>query len=150
MNNEFIAQKGAAAPAATHPGGAARFHARRTIMLPAISLHLTATQTDAANDRGRTQPPRAARLTGAATTEKRKFTFRIDAERHAAFCHVASSRNISRQRLLTEALDALLARLDHTPGAVAPNPAATMKAALGPGSGARLLPDSIAALRLPL
>jgi hypothetical protein len=52
--------------------------------------------------------------------------------------------------LLTEALDALLARLDHTPGPVAPNPAETMKVTLGPGSGARLLPDSAAALRLPL
>jgi hypothetical protein len=150
MNNEFIARKGAAAHAASHPGGAARFHARRTIMLPAISLHMTATQTDAANDRGQTQPPRAARLTRAATTEKRKFTFRIDAQRHAAFCHVARSRNISRQRLLTEALDALLARLDLTPDAMAPNPTETIKTTLGPESGTRMLPDSCAALRLPL
>lgn len=63
--------------------------------------------------RGPAQAPCAARLTGAATAEKRKFTFRIDPARHADFCRAAETRNVSRQRLLTEALDELLKRLGH-------------------------------------
>lgn len=111
MSEEFLAQKGAAAPAATHPGGAARFHARRTIMLPAINLPAPAAQTETPTIRGTVYLPRAARLTGVATAEKRKFTFRIDPVRHAAFCRAAEARSISRQRLLTQALDELLERL---------------------------------------
>lgn len=108
MSDGFVMQKGAAVPAATHPGDAARFHARRTIMLPAINLHASAVQADAPLAR---RPSRAARLDGTTAAE---FTFRIDAARHAAFCQAAESRNVSRQRLLTEALDALLRRTGHT------------------------------------
>lgn len=111
MSDGFVMQKGAAVTAATHPGDAARFHARRTIMLPAINLHASAVQADAPLAR---RPSRAAQLDGTTAAEKRKFTFRIDAARHAAFCQAAESRNVSRQRLLTEALDDLLRRTGHT------------------------------------
>jgi hypothetical protein len=121
MSDGFVVQKGAAVPAATHPGDAARFHARRTIMLPAINLHATAEQNVVAVARGRTRRSRAAHLNGTAAAEKRKFTFRIDTARHAEFCRMAESRNISRQRLLTEALDALLHRAGHAADA-APTP----------------------------
>ena len=107
MSDGFVVQKGAAVPAA-------RFRARRTIMLPAINLHATSEQSVVAVARGRTRPSRVTRLNGTGTTERRKFTFRIDAARHAEFCRMAESRNVSRQRLLTEALDALLHRAEHT------------------------------------
>ncbi|MEP4378313.1 MAG: hypothetical protein ABJ215_03130 [Alphaproteobacteria bacterium] len=123
MSDPLLVRKGAAVPAATHPGDAARFHARRTILLPAINLHMTVPQSAANIARSRLQPPRAARLTGPAATEKRKFTFRIDTTRHSAFCRAAEARNVSRQRLLTEALDALLARTGHTPAQAPPQSA---------------------------
>ncbi len=119
MSDGFVAHKGAAVPAATHPGDAARFHARRTIVLPAINLHATTEQGVVAVARDRTRPSRVAHLNGTGATERRKFTFRIDAARHAEFCRMAESRNVSRQRLLTEALDALLHRAEHAPGAAA-------------------------------
>ena len=118
MNDGIVARKGTAVPAATHPGDAARFHARRTVVLPAINLHAMTTQSDSTDARRQTQPWRAARLTGATTSAKRKFTFRIDMARHAAFCRAAESRNVSRQQLLTEALDALLRRLRQVPDTV--------------------------------
>jgi len=114
MTDGFVMQKGAAVPAAAHPGDAARFHARRTIILPAINLHATPAQTGTAIARSRAHTPRAAQLDGTGAAERRKFTFRIDPVRHAAFCRMAEARNISRQRLLTEALDALLHRAGNT------------------------------------
>jgi hypothetical protein len=145
MSDEFVVRKGAAVPAATHPGDAARFHARRTIVLPAINLHAS-TQTEYSNARGRYQPPRTARLTGPASAEKRRFTFRIDPARHAAFCRAAESQNVSRQRLLSDALDALLVRLGHAPDMAAPPPYATANAITSVDGGALLLPDRTAAL----
>lgn len=149
MSDEFLVRKGEAVPAATHPGDAARFHARRTIVLPAINLHITATQADATNARALARPPRTARLTGAPTTRKKKFTFRVDPARHTAFCRAAEMQNVSRQRLLTEALDVLLRRLGHMPDAVPTPSKETTRATFEPSSGA-LLPDNAAALRPPL
>lgn len=112
MSAGFIAQKGAAEPAAHHPGDAARFHARRTILLPPINLHATGdspTRDRNAQPGAKTSSPRrAASLTGARA--RRKFTFRIDDDRHAAFCRAAETRAVSRQQLLTLALDEFLAR----------------------------------------
>jgi len=153
MSEEFLAQKGAAAPATTHPGGAARFHARRTIVLPPINLNLAANRTESLGDRSPDRPPRTARLTEPAATEKRKFTFRIDPMRHAAFCRAAESRNVSRQRLLTDALDDLLRRLDQRPDQTGSGTAGTSPGDLPsnhqPNGAAPLLPGSAAALPLP-
>lgn len=113
MSNGFLAQKGTATPAATHPGGVARFHACRTIVLPAINLHTVSKPVTTPGHPGPALPQPAARLTRTAAIEKRKFTFRIDPARHAAFCRAAESQNVSRQRLLTDALDDLLRRLEY-------------------------------------
>lgn len=150
MTDDLIARKGAATPAAIHPGDAARFHARRTVVLPAINLHMTAMQTEPAIDTGRERPKRAARLIASPVTEKRRFTFRIDPARHAAFCRAAETRNVSRQRLLTEALDAFLARLGHAPGAVGPGPDVPRNATHEPGARAVLRPDHATAPQPPL
>lgn len=150
MSDGFVVRKGAAVPAATHPGDAARFHARRTIVLPAINLHMAAMQTDTTIARSRAHSPRAARLTGAAAPGRRKFTFRIEPGRHAAFCRAAESQNISRQRLLTEALDALLHRLGHASDAAAAPASGTANSTFRPGGSAMPLPHSASALRLPL
>jgi len=146
MSDEFLVRKGAAVPAATHPGDAARFHARRTIILPSINLHMTPAPPDAEIVRARSRPQRAARLTGEATAEKRKFTFRIDAARHAAFCRAAEIRNISRQRLLTEALDALLDRMGHAPDIVPAHTPEATNNAFKAGDGALSQHDGAAAL----
>lgn len=147
MSDDLLARKGRAAPAASHPGGESRFHGRRTIVLPPIGISGAATDGATSPGDGTRRPARAARLTGPGAQDKRKFTFRIDLARHKAFCEVAEQRSISRQKLLTEALDALLLRLGHpvgtpgTPGeAAAPIPAA----------GATMLPDNVAALPPPL
>ena len=115
MSDEFVVRKGAAAPAAAHPGGIARFHARRAIVLPAINLHNASKHAQVSGAPPPTKPRRAARLTGTAAVERRKFTFRIDPARHAEFCRAAELRNVSRQHLLTTALDELLRRLAHHP-----------------------------------
>lgn len=74
----------------------------------------TGTRPGARAQTGPPRPPasgqrrRVASLVG--DELRRKFTFRIDHERHAAFCRAAEDRAISRQRLLTRALDEFLAR----------------------------------------
>lgn len=149
MTKNLIAQKGAATPAATHPGDAARFHARRTVVLPAINLHVTPARAEPPTDLGQEQPKRAARLIASPNAEKRKFTFRIDPTRHAAFCAAADARNVSRQRLLTEALDAFLAQRGRAPDVVSLKPGAL--ADTGTESGAEaVLRNNVAALQLPL
>ena len=140
MNEEFLAQKGAAA----------RFHARRTIMLPAINLPTPAAQTESPRIRGPVYLPRAARLTGVATAEKRKFTFRIDPVRHAAFCRAAEARNVSRQRLLTQALDELLERFDQRTDKAGSRDARGPQSKCRPSNAAVLPPGSTATLPLPL
>jgi hypothetical protein len=114
VSTDLIARKGLAEPAAHHAGDAARFHARRTIVLPAINLHAAGDGGTARGAHANRSAPatgqrrRAASLVG--DEPRRKFTFRIDHERHAAFCRAAEDRAISRQRLLTRALDEFLAR----------------------------------------
>lgn len=140
MSGGLVARKGAAFPAATHAGDAARFHARRTIVLPAIHLHTAPAQPVAAGRPDGARPRRPARLTGGGGPARRKFTFRIDPVRHAAFCRAAEERKLSRQQLLTEALDALLARLED----------GNAEHRCTPESGARMWTGGAAALPPPL
>lgn len=104
MTEGLLARKGEANPATTHHGGESRFQARRVVVLPPIALHR-------APDPGQRVPPRRAANVAQpcrAQVARRKFTFRIEPERHQNFCAVADELGISRQELLTRALDAYL------------------------------------------
>lgn len=106
MHEGLLARKGEANPATTHHGGESRFQARRIVVLPPIALHRphdpNATRT--------ALPRRAANMAKPfqAPIHRRKFTFRVEPERHAAFCAAADEMGISRQELLTRALDSYL------------------------------------------
>lgn len=144
MTEEFLAQKGRAEPAASHPGGESGFQNRRTIVLPAIAITAASGRHPPTETSSTRKPRQAARLTGAAAVEKRKFTFRIDPARHSAFCQAAEERNISRQKFLTEALDAMLSQPGHAAG-----PASLPETSASSG-GAPVLPENVAALPPPL
>lgn len=106
MSAGFLARKGEANPAATHHGGESRFQARRVIVLPPIALHREHGRAPSATD----VPRRAADMSRPrrAPVRRRKFTFRIAPDRHEKFCDAASRLGISRQELLTRALDSYL------------------------------------------
>lgn len=106
MSLDLLARKGEANPATTHHGGESRFQARRVIVLPPIALH-RGPGSDPANH---TPLRRAASMTHPARPRERrkKFTFRIEPVRHRSFCAAADMLGISRQELLTRALDAYL------------------------------------------
>lgn len=106
MNRILLAQKGEAFPATSHYGGESRFQERRVVELPPIVLggdsrgcHGGAANTGRMRGAGPARTP---------AMHRRKFTFRIEPERHAAFCAAAERLGISRQELLTRALDAYL------------------------------------------
>jgi hypothetical protein len=109
MSEGLLARKGEANPATTHHGGESRFQARRIIVLPPIPLQRPADSTSPQEK----LPRRAANMAKPAKPpiKRRKFTFRIEPERHAAFCNTAESLGISRQELLTRALDAYLKQM---------------------------------------
>ena len=105
MSRHLLAKKGEANPAAVHPGGESRFQARRVIVLPSLML-----KSDTRPAATLPQPPRpAAKMAERPSERRRKFTFRIAPDRHARFCRHAEMLEISRQELLTRALDAFLA-----------------------------------------
>ncbi len=105
MSTHLLARKGEANPATSHPGGESRFQARRVIVLPQLSL-----KAEANRDRRPSPLPKpAARMGERGGAVRKKFTFRIEPDRHARFCERASALGISRQELLTRALDAYLA-----------------------------------------
>lgn len=106
MSLDLLARKGEANPATTHHGGESRFQARRVIVLPPIALHRGVTPEPVPHASVR----RAASMTGTAKPreKRKKFTFRIEPVRHRSFCAAADMLGISRQELLTRALDAYL------------------------------------------
>lgn len=106
MTEVLLARKGEANPATTHHGGESRFQAQRVVVLPPIALHRM-TAMDVGQHR---LPRRAANMAKPfrAPVTRRKFTFRIEPERHKAFCAAADELGVSRQELLTRALDAYL------------------------------------------
>lgn len=114
MQDGLLARKGEANPATTHHGGESRFQARRVVVLPPIALHRPH-NGDATRIGG---PRRAANMARPfrAPVRRRKFTFRIEPERHAAFCAAADEMGISRQELLTHALDSYLEERESAPG----------------------------------
>jgi hypothetical protein len=64
------------------------------------------------------EPRRAANMAKPfqAPIHRRKFTFRVEPERHAAFSAAADEMGISRQELLTRALDSYLETREAAPG----------------------------------
>lgn len=115
MNRFLLARKGEAFPATTHYGGESRFQERRVIELPAIALG--SENRAHARSLPHNHIQRAAGLSAASAIHRRKFTFRIEPDRHEAFCAAAEQMGISRQELLTRALDAYLKGV-HDPSAV--------------------------------
>lgn len=110
MDRIILARKGEACPATSHYGGESRFQERRVIELPAIALggDIRSLRRSPNEDQGRP----ASGLTHRPAVQRRKFTFRVEPDRHEAFCEAANLLGISRQELLTRALDAYLAGLD--------------------------------------
>ncbi|MBO6782086.1 MAG: hypothetical protein JJ899_02260 [Alphaproteobacteria bacterium] len=108
MSEQLLAEKGRANPAAAHHGGESRFQARRVVVLPPLTLGSDVRTAGATHDE-RTTPRRpAARMSGQLPGRRKKFTFRIEPDRHERFCRHADALGISRQELLTRALDAFL------------------------------------------
>jgi hypothetical protein len=107
MSEGLLARKGEANPAAAHHGGESRFQARRVIILPSIALQHSDRHPGTRN-RGMRHPALMTELPSP-RTKRKKFTFRIEPDRHADFCAVADELGISRQKLLTQALDTFLA-----------------------------------------
>jgi hypothetical protein len=143
VSDDLTASKGTAVPAPERPGEAART-VRRIIVLPPIRLQAEPTEATAPHTNEHARAAAALAPGGSHGEERRKFTFRIDAPRHAAFAAAAERRGISRQRLLTEALDELLAKLGHA------NFSSTQGGPLDADGAATLLPEGVAALPPPL
>jgi len=109
MSQALLARKGEANPAATHHGGESRFQAQRIVVLPPIALHRASGWEQSCLK----NPRRAANMAKPfrASVKRRKFTFRLERPRHAEFCEAADRLGISRQELLTRALDSYLGTL---------------------------------------
>lgn len=107
MSIDLLARKGEANPATTHHGGESRFQARRVVVLPPIAFHRALTSERGGEPRFRRAANMAKPLR--APVKRRKFTFRIEPDRHEVFCAAAEILGVSRQQLLTQALDAYLA-----------------------------------------
>lgn len=142
MTAGFLARKGEANPATTHHGGASRFQAQRVVVLPPIALH----RTSVSNAAPHKLPRRAANMAKPfrAPVTRRKFTFRIEQDRHSAFCTASDQLGISRQELLTRALDSYLETLQSTTEETQFLPVAS------PPYRVSLSSDSSATLQLPL
>lgn len=106
MSLDLLARKGEANPATTHHGDESRFQARRVIVLPPIALH-RGSGADPVRDIPLRRPASMGRPLKT-RERRRKFTFRIEPVRHRSFCAAADMLGISRQELLTRALDAYL------------------------------------------
>ena len=147
MSDDLRARKGAAVPAPERPGDRARIR-RRVVVLPPIDLHAER-EDDGPAGPGRAPDAAGPRPDKRRGADRRRFTFRIDPVRHAAFAAAAERRGVSRQRLLTEALDALLAKLGRAYFGT-PAPVSSDSTSSGADGVASLLPEGVAALPPPL
>jgi len=141
MTEGLLARKGEANPATTHHGGESRFQAQRVVVLPPIALH----RIPVGESGQRILPRRAANMAKPlrAPVNRRKFTFRIEPDRHATFCAAADKLGISRQEFLTRALDAYLETLrDQNSG---PPSSSDLPAPFEPSQ----VPDHASTLQLP-